>query len=247
VREIESKIKLHARSRSEALQSFSRLTRRSRRPPATPPGGIPRRLPPGLPGSARARAPAPHATTGNRATKADVGNVGARLRRELAGELRDDCEVCVQASGERRGGLMVAGIDSGQESPNSGPRIAFKASLTPAPSSSRMRRISPSRRNGLVASAARISTVRCARACRQTASRERSKGRRVPPPPAAKARWQSQDQPAAAGDCRPCSAARRSASSDTTSRARSPCRSALRRTTALPLCVCGPVEWRAFA
>src|SRR5205807_5840362 len=59
-----------------------------------------------------------------------------------------------------------------KNTPNSGPRIAFKASVTPAPSSSRMRRVSPSRCNSLVASAARISAVRCACACRQTASRE---------------------------------------------------------------------------
>src|SRR5439155_13683592 len=59
-----------------------------------------------------------------------------------------------------------------RNSPNSGPRIAFRASVTPAPSSSRMRRVSPSRCNSLVASAARISAVRCACACRHTASRE---------------------------------------------------------------------------
>ena len=59
-----------------------------------------------------------------------------------------------------------------RNSPNSGPRIAFKASVTPAPSLSRMRRVSPSRCNSLVASAARISAVRWACACLQTASRE---------------------------------------------------------------------------
>ena len=100
-----------------------------------------------------------------------------------------------------------------RNSPNSGPRIAFKASVTPAPSSSRMRRVSPSRCNSLVASAARISAVRCVCACRQTASRETPKN--APPRPASKAPWRLRDRSAAApGDCKSCSAAQRSASSE---------------------------------
>ena len=37
------------------------------------------------------------------------------MRHELAGELRDEREILVQASGECRGSLVVAGIDGGEE------------------------------------------------------------------------------------------------------------------------------------
>jgi len=85
-------------------------------------------------------------------------------RRLKGGAVRLDA-----AGGRRRVGVDVAAGDVERA------RIAFKASATPAPSSSRMRRVSPSRCNSLAASAARISAVRCACACLQTASRDTPK------------------------------------------------------------------------
>ena len=47
----------------------------------------------------------------------NIGDAGAGMRHELAGELCDEREIFVQAPGERRGGLVVAGIDGGEEEP----------------------------------------------------------------------------------------------------------------------------------
>src|SRR5947207_3846231 len=134
------------------------------------------------------------------------------MRHKLPGELRDEREIFMQAPAERRGGLVVAGIDGGEEEPEQrtadrlqglahtgaflkqdAPRIAPRA----ATAWWRARRAF--RRSGASARAAKLHPAR---------------RRSAPPRPASKARWQSRDQSAGApDDCRSCSAARRSASS----------------------------------
>jgi hypothetical protein len=78
-----------------------------------------------------------------------------------------------------------------RNNPNRGPRIALKASVTPAPRA-RIRRVSPSRRSGLVASAARVfgSQVRLAvapgRIPRDTEALREAALQRPEPPAASK-------------------------------------------------------------
>jgi hypothetical protein len=76
------------------------------------------------------------------------GNAGTGMRHKLPGKLRDEREIFVQAPGERCRGLVVAGVNGGEEEPEQriadrlqgrGHASAFFGSL-PAPPNERGRR-----------------------------------------------------------------------------------------------------------
>ena len=102
----------------------------------------------------------------------NVGNAGAGMRHEFPSKLRDQREVFVQAPRDRRGGLVVAGINGGEEEPEQRAADRLQGSVTPAPSSSRMCRYSPraatawspapraSRQSGAPARAAKLHPVK---------------------------------------------------------------------------------------
>jgi len=89
-----------------------------------------------------------------------IGDRDAGVRHEFAGQFCGQRQALMQPPGNRRRRLASPRSMAARNMPNSGPRIAFSASTTPVPSSSKIRSMSPSRASTFVASAARISGVR---------------------------------------------------------------------------------------